>query len=576
MTPTTSSVSRWLLTVTQPVLAPLSTAIAFRHVEQLAGLALLAVGVGAVARLAAQLVSLPDVGTASWLPTTITGLLVTLVVISLVKGVSRYLEQFFGHLVAFKALELLRVALYRALVPQAPMVSHRSTSGDLLVRATKDIDRVEVFFAHTFPPAITAVTVPTIAVAGIGGWISWPVAIVLAVGLLVSAVGLPLLGARRSVVAAGRGAALRGLLGQHVTDSMQGMTEVVGYGHGESRLAEMGALDDEITAAEAPRGHWQTVRAGLQTVTTATTTLAVVLLGLSERLDLVQLTLVVALTWKLFDSTKPVSAFMASLDASLAAAQRVHEVVHAAPAVTDPPDPTPLPPGSLSVRWQSVTYRYPGSGPEREAAVEDVTIDVPAGSHCVLAGVSGSGKSTLLNLALRVDDATAGEVLVGGLDVRLLSLADLRARVALVSQTTFLLPGSIAANLRLAKPGASEEELWEVLTIAQLSDEVRAMPTALDTPVGEHGTQLSGGQRQRLALARCLLEDASIVLLDEFTSHLDPPLAARVRAGLRAARPGVTIIESAHDLHAVVDADQIVVLDRGRITPEALDRLLGG
>ncbi len=116
-----------------------------------------------------------------------------------------------------------------------------------------------------------------------------------------------------------------------------------------------------------------------------------------------------------------------------------------------------------------------------------------------------------------------------------------------------------------------------MLTIAQLSDEVRAMPTALDTPVGEHGTQrLSGGQRQRLALARCLLGEASIVLLDEFTAHLDPPLAARVRAGLRAARPGVTIIESAHDLHAVADADQIVVLDRGRITPEALDRLLGG
>ncbi|MEZ5087242.1 MAG: ABC transporter ATP-binding protein [Tessaracoccus sp.] len=569
----TADVVRWLLRVTAPVLRPLAVSVVFRHVERLAGFGLLVAGVATVARLAAEAGGQP-VPETSWLPTTAVALLVTLTLLSVVKGVSRYLEQFFGHMVAFKALELLRVELYRALVPQAPMAMHKTTSGDLLMRATKDIDRIEVFFAHTVAPAITAATVPAIAVVAVGGGISWPVAGVLAVSALISGVLIPWFGSARSLAAAGRVARLRGVLGQHATDSMQGMTEIVGYGHAARRLDEMTGLDERIGSAQEERGRVQASRAGLQTITAALTTLAAVVTGLVTGLDLISLAITAAVGWKLFDSTTPVSDFMASLDASLAAANRVHAIVIAPPAVTDPDDAVVLPDGPLSVVWRDVRYRYPGSGPEREPSVDGITIEVPAGSHCCLAGVSGSGKSTLLSLALRFDDPADGEVLLGGVDIRRVRLDDLRSRVALVSQTTFLLHGTIAENLRLAAPAADDEQLWQALCIAHLDAEVRDMSDGLETPVGEHGQQLSGGQRQRLALARALLSQADVFLLDEFTAHLDPMLAARVRESLRAARPGATIVESTHDLQGIRDADQVIALDQGRIAPEALERLL--
>ena len=157
---TTKQLRRWLISVARPVLKPLGASIVFRHVDQLAGLALLAISAGAVTKVAGNALGAPASETA-WLPNTAAMLAVVLVTVSLVKGLARYLEHFFGHLVAFKALELLRVRLYQALVPQTPALMQRSTSGDLLVRATKDIDRIEVFFAHTFPPAVTAVSRPS-------------------------------------------------------------------------------------------------------------------------------------------------------------------------------------------------------------------------------------------------------------------------------------------------------------------------------------------------------------------------------------------------------------------------------
>ena len=570
---TTAELSRWLLKVTRPVLKPLGASVGFRHLDQVTGLAMLGLGAGAVARLIASKAGLTE-GDARWLPGSIAGLVITLVVLSLLKGLARYLEQFFGHLVAFKALELLRVQLYRALTPQAPMVLQRATSGDLLVRATKDIDRVEVFFAHTFPPAVTAITIPLLAVLGVGGWVSWPVAGALAAGLAVSAVLLPLLGFVRTQQAAGQSAWLRGRLGQHVTDSMQGMAEITGYGHTGRRLDEMTALDDQIGAAQRSRGNLQAVRAGSQTVVRAATTLAVTLVGLAGDLGIVPLAIVVALSWKLFDTTAAVTDFMSGLDASLAAAARVHEIIVAAPTVSDPALPARMPDGPLSVVWRRVSYQYPGGNAGREPALSDVSIEVPAGSHCCLAGVSGCGKSTLLSLAVRFDDPTSGAVLVGGIDTRDLELDELRSRVALVTQATFLIHGTISENLRLADPAAPDDRLWQVLQIAQLDAEIREMPDGLATQVGEQGQQISGGQRQRLALARALLSDADVFLLDEFTAHLDPPLAARVRASLRTARPRATIIESTHDLQGIDQADQVIALDHGRLAPQALNRLL--
>lgn len=555
-------VRNWLLDVARPVLKPLGASVAFRHVDQFAGLGLLAIGAGSIARLASDLTGSPEAGPA-WLPSSAAMLALTLIVISLVKGLTRYLEHFFGHLVAFKALELLRVRLFRALVPQTPALMQRSTSGDLLVRATKDIDRIEVFFAHTFPPAVTAVTVPVAGVLVIAGVGSWPLALAAAIGLALSLL-VPLLGASMNQAAAQQVAAARGTISQHITDSMQGMAEVTGYGHVTRRLDELANLDEQVARAQQTRGRVQATRDGLQVVIVGLTTLVVAVLAIGLGVDLVSAAIAVALTWRLFDSTSAVKDFMASLDTSMVAAERVHRIATAPPLIADPDSAVDLPPGPLGISWEHLGYRYPSEANDREPALQDVSITAPAGTHLLLTGHSGCGKSTLLHLVLRYDDPTSGRVLIGGVDARQIAGDQLRSRVALIDQTPFLFHGSIADNLRIAAPEATDEQLREALHVAQLDDEIHQMPDGLGTQVGERGQRLSGGQQQRLALARALLIGADILLLDEFTSHLDTELAARVRQALRAARPDATIIESAH-LFDTVDADQIVRLDAGRL-----------
>lgn len=553
----TRALSRWLLGVTRPVLGPMLGSTVFRHVDHLLGLALMGIGAGAVAGLAARLAGLDAPG---WLPGNLWVLALALAGIALGKGVARYLEHFLGHLVAFKALELLRVELYRGLAPQAPTLDPDTTSGDLLNRATKDIDRIEVFFAHTFPPAVTAVTVPLIGVGVIGAIGGWPVALVTLAGVALALV-VPWIGARSSLAAANATADARGELTQHVTDSLQGMAEVTGYGHTDARLAELGDLDDAIARAGAPRAFHQSLREALHTAVMAATTVAVAAVGASTGLGVVALAVVVALAFRCFDSTAGVKDFAGSLDNSMAAARRVHAIATAAPRVADPADPESLPAGALGVRWDGVGYRYPGV--ERELALDGVSVDVPAGSHCCFVGLSGSGKTTALQLLLRFDDPTAGRISLGGVDVRDVALDDLRARVAMVSQSTQLFAGSAASNLRLAVPDAADEQLWEVLEVAQLADVVRER--GLDADLGEGGAKLSGGQRQRLALARALLARPDVLVLDECTAHLDPELAARVLAAIRGYLPGATILESTHTVAGLEAADQIVVLEGGRV-----------
>ncbi|MFD0867253.1 ABC transporter transmembrane domain-containing protein, partial [Tessaracoccus lubricantis] len=229
-----AALSRWLLGVTRPVLAPLAASTVFRLVDLLAGLALFGVGVAAVVRFAG------DDAPSLW------ALASTMIGLSLLKAVSRYLEQFLGHLVAFRALELLRREMFARLWPQAPAVMSRSRSGDLLERATKDVDRLEVFFAHTFAPAVTAVLAPAVAVTVIGATVSWPLAGIAAAGLATTLVAVPMFEARLARRAADYTGTLRGRLTHSVTDSVQGLVEVTGYGLQQQRLADAGTIEAEL------------------------------------------------------------------------------------------------------------------------------------------------------------------------------------------------------------------------------------------------------------------------------------------------------------------------------------------
>ena len=208
-----------------------------------------------------------------------------------------------------------------------------------------------------------------------------------------------------------------------------------------------------------------------------------------------------------------------------------------------------------------MSFAYPG---QSRLALGNVTVTIPAGKTVALVGASGAGKTTTAQLLMRFWDPDSGSIALNGVDLRDYKLDDLRSRIALVSQDTYLFNDTLRANVMIARPQASEAELATALDHAALSPLVRTLPEGLETVVGERGASLSGGQRQRVAIARAFLKDAPILILDEATSHLDALNELAVRRALDVLKADRTTVVIAHRLSTVRDADKIVVLDGGR------------
>ncbi|WP_125610059.1 ABC transporter ATP-binding protein [Specibacter cremeus] len=265
---------------------------------------------------------------------------------------------------------------------------------------------------------------------------------------------------------------------------------------------------------------------------------------------------------------------------ALVSFDRVFEILDLKPLIQEKPEPTPLPAGPLGVEFDDVRFAYPSADKVSLASLEDVAVLDTRGGEQVLHGISfradpgqtialvgssGAGKSTIAQLLSRLYDVDAGAVRVGGVDVRDLSFDGLRAGIGMVTQDGHLFHESIGSNLRLAKPDATDAQIWDVLQRARLEEFARALPDGLDTVVGERGYRLSGGERQRLTIARLLLVQPAVVILDEATAALDSTNEAAVQAALTEALEGRTAIVIAHRLSTIRSADVILVVEGGRI-----------
>lgn len=251
-----------------------------------------------------------------------------------------------------------------------------------------------------------------------------------------------------------------------------------------------------------------------------------------------------------------------SITSSLALFSRIFEYLDLPVTIDDPERPVPLMDVDGAVRFDDVAFRYEGAATD---ALQHIDIDVPAGGSLALVGETGSGKTTLASLVSRLHDVDSGTVSIDGIDVRDIALADLASIVGVVSQETYLLHASIRDNLRHARPDATDEQIEQAARAAQVHDLIVALPDGYDTLVGARGHRFSGGEKQRIALARTLLRDPRILVLDEATSALDNETERAVQAAVDAASAGRTTITIAHRLSTVRDADQILVLDHGRI-----------
>lgn len=564
--PSLLTVLRWLTGVTRPVHPPLYASTVFR----ILGLALQigfygAAGAGVVAVYRG----------ASAMP-----VFAWLAAIAVLKAGLYYLEQFTGHYVAFKALELLRTTVFAMLWPKAPAVVAQSRSGDVLASLTRDVDRIEVVYAHTFAPVVSAFVVPPLVLVVIGYRHGWQLVAIPAICVFLSLLVVPWYGFRADLRAGDALLAARRRLSHHVTDSVFGAEEIMCYGRQEGRLAETGLLGDEVAAASIPaRRHASWRRAGNMALM-LTTTVSILWMGIALDLDAVWLAGLAAGSLRLFEGPRGIEDAAGYLDKSLAAARRLWQMAHAEAVVRDGMEELLLA-SAPEIRMEAVSYAYRNAqGVAGPLALEHVDITFPAGSHTLIVGPSGCGKTTAVHALQRYFDPDSGRVTLNGRPVGDFTLNSLRRAVVAVTQQTLLLDATIAENLRLGAPHASDEDLERVLRIAEFEEDLGTMPDGLETQVGQNGTRVSGGQAQRLGLARALLLRPMVLILDEFTAHLNNPLATAIRENVRREMKDVTLIEVTHRLDNELKVDQVVLLDRGKVLVAAsgsdIDALDGG
>jgi ABC-type multidrug transport system fused ATPase/permease subunit len=524
------------------------------------------IGVGAVSALAVLAVKRgAPVG----------GWIVALFVVAPLAGLLHWLESWLAHDVAYRLLADMRLRFFRVLDALAPAYLTRRRTGDLVGVATHDIELVEYFFAHTITPAFVGVLVPVV-VLGVLLAHGWAMPVVLAPFLGYVALG-PVWGRARIDRLSARAREAAGSLNAHAVDSIQGLAEVAAFQQEARRDTEFATRAHAYAQARMPFLRDLARQSALQEVATGLGGLAVAVTGAAlathGALDPGTVPLLTLLALSAFVPVWEIAQIGRQLADTFAATQRLH-AVHAEPVpVMDGPGVSAASPGADAPALEMVRVRftYPG---RQQPALDDVSLTVPAGSTVALVGPSGAGKTTMANLFLRFWDPTDGAVRLYGHDLRRYRLDDLRGRIALVAQDTYLFNDTLRANIRLARPVASDAEVAAAVERAALGEFVESLPEGLDTVVGERGAQLSGGQRQRVAIARAFLKDAPVLILDEATSHLDAVSEHAVRSALDRLARGRTTMVIAHRLSTVRDADQILVFDEGRLvdagTHEAL------
>ncbi|MCX5141523.1 thiol reductant ABC exporter subunit CydD [Streptomyces sp. NBC_00338] len=481
------------------------------------------------------------------------------------RAVFRYAERLVSHDAVLRMLAELRVAVYRSLERIAPAGLRRTRRGDLLSRLVADVDALQDYWLRWLLPAGTAVVVGAGA-AGFTGWLLPEAGLVLAAGLLLAGVGVPLVSGACARHAERRLAPARAALATRITDLLGGTAELTVAGALPGRLNRTREADGVLTRIASRAATATALGSGLSALIAGLTVVAAALVALPAvadgRLAGVELAVVVLTPLAAFEAVTGLPLAVQYRQRVKRSAERVFEVLDAPVPVREPAEPAEAPASPFPLEVRGLSARYAEDGPD---ALDSVDLTLEAGRRIAVVGPSGSGKTTLAQVLLRFLDARTGTYRIGGVDASALDGDTVRRFVGLCAQDAHIFDSSIRENLRLARTGATDAELREALRRARLLDWAEALPDGLDTLVGEHGARLSGGQRQRLALARALLADFPVLVLDEPAEHLDLLTADALTADLLAATRGRTTVLITHRLEGLDAVDEVVVLEAGAV-----------
>ena len=531
----------------------------------------------AAAALAAILSSASAVGllaTSAWLIVRaaehppVLNLMVAIVAVralALTRAVLRYAERLISHDAAFRALGTVRERSYQQLERLAPSGLDAFRSGDLLSRLVGDVDAEVDRVVRVLLPLSTAVCVA--GAAALGAWILLP-----SVGLILLGAGAVLLGGVPLLVrTAGRRAArlrapMRGLLLAGIHDLLLAAPDLIAFGAADRALAELAVRDADLQRVER-RSAWSNgighavllVVIGGAVAATLAVAVPAARLGV---ISPVVLAVLVLLPLGLADVLAPVSVAADELDRTQGALRRVRAIFDAPAPVAEPLHPEDLPFGPYGLDVDGLVVHRAGGA---RAVLDGLHISLRPGERTAIVGASGSGKSTMAMTLLRELEPTAGTLQLSGVDMRQLSGDAVRRVIGLCAQDAYIFDSDIRENVRLAAPEATESQIQDALTRAGLEAWVQSLRRGLDTRVGQNGLRISGGERQRIALARILLADFPIVLLDEPTEHLDDATAARVMRDLLDVTTGRTLLILTHDRRILSEVDQSFELANGRL-----------
>ncbi|KGK82394.1 cysteine ABC transporter permease [Desulfosporosinus sp. HMP52] len=480
------------------------------------------------------------------------------------RAVFRYVERYVAHDVTFRVLSQIRVKFYQAIEPLAPARLLNFRSADLLRRIVADVEIQQNLFLRVMSPPIVALLV----LSGYGFFLArydLRFTAILAAGFLMAGLFIPWIikslsrGVGHSIVA------LKTKLNTQVADSLLGMTELVAYGQAQSQLMSVRHTNERLTDQQRRNARQTAFSSALTWMIGNLSMWFVLILGIilveQGKLSGVNLGMLALGTLSSFEAIVPLAQVPHHLEQNQAAAERLLELIQAQPTVKDHQSMISIP-KDMSLVFREVSFKY---GEREPWALHRLSFKIPQRGKVAIVGASGAGKTSVVNLLLRFWEFDQGSIELGGHSLRDYSQQEARNYVGVVTQRTHIFNATIHENLLLANPEASDEEVKSAAQKAKLHDFIQSLPKGYDSFVGEGGFKLSGGQRQRLAIARVLLKNAPILILDEAMEGLDPITERDVWEEVYKLMEGRTTLVITHQLTGLEKMDEILVLDKGQV-----------